>query len=106
MVKSNTPDLTGALVDGIQDAEFRYWINDDLKFELTGSHNRGNKTGGISIIELQHVLQRGSAEENQVNIDTPTWMDNISIADERINCLDLPVASPAAPTVTANTPTQ
>jgi hypothetical protein len=97
MVKSNTPDRTGALVDGIQDAEFRYWINNELKFELTGSSNRGNKTGGISQLELQHVLQRGSAPENQVNHDTPTWMDNIVVADQPIGCPEIPVASPAAP---------
>lgn len=97
MVKSNTPDPTGTLVDGIQDAEFRYWINDDLKFEYTNTHNRGNKTGGISTIELQHVLQRGSLPEFQVDFDTPTWMDNIAVADERLHCPGIPVTNPNPP---------
>jgi len=97
MVKSNTPDPTGALIDGIQDAEFRYWINDDLKFEYTGTHNRGNKTGGVSAIELQHVLQRGTSPANQVDFDTPTWMDNIAVGDQRLHCPGIPVANPSPP---------
>ncbi len=93
MVQSNTP--------GIEDAEFRYWIGDDLKLELTVTDNRGGKTGGISSLELQHVLQRGSSPSNQVDFDTPTWMDNISVSSARIYCPEVSVTSPSAPVLSA-----
>lgn len=78
-VKSNTP--------GRNDAEFAYWIDDDRKFYLTNSFNRGTSTRGITTVELQHVLQTGGSPNP---IDTPTWMDNVVVSDQRIGCGDVP----------------
>jgi hypothetical protein len=78
-VRSNTP--------GRNDAEFAYWIDNDRKFYLTNSFNRGTSTRGITTVELQHVLQTGGAPNT---IDTPTWMDDVVIANERIGCGELP----------------
>ena len=85
-VKSNTP--------GRNDAEFAYWIDGDRKFYLTNSFNRGTSTRGITTVELQHVLQTGGAPNP---IDTPTWMDNVAIANERIGCGNAPTDSQPEP---------
>lgn len=82
MVKSNTP--------GQNNAEFAYWIDDDRKFLYTNTNNRGNSTRGITSVELQHVLQ-----DEPSAVDTPTWMDNVAIADSRIGCV--PDESPKPP---------
>jgi len=89
MVKSNTP--------GVNNAQFTYWIDDSMKFNLTNTNNRGLSTRGIDTVELQHVLQTGGAHNN---IDTPTWMDNVAIADQRIGCDGSPEApKPLPPTL-------
>ncbi len=75
MVKSNT------LLKN--DAEFSYWIDGDLKFNLINSFNR-DIAGGISHIELQHVIQ--DVWDKVRTKDTPTWMDNIAVADQRLGC--------------------
>jgi hypothetical protein len=75
MVKSNTL--------GKKDGQFSYWIDGSLKFDLRDTFNR-DVAGGISHIELQHVIQD---VWNKVRTkDTPTWMDNIAVADQRIGC--------------------
>lgn len=85
-VKSNTP--------GKNDAEFAYWIDGDRKFILSNSFNRGTSTRGITTVELQHVLQTGGAANP---VDTPTWMDNVVIANERIGCANSPSDSKPEP---------
>jgi hypothetical protein len=86
MVKSNTP--------GASDGQLEYWIDDSMKFNLTNTINRGTSTRGITTVELQHVLQTGGAHNP---IDTPTWMDNVVVADQRIGCNDSP--KPMPPTI-------
>ena len=75
MVRSNTPNLS--------DGQLTYWIDDARRFHLSNTSNRGASNRGISHVELQHVLQT-EGESNFV--DTPTWMDNIVISDQRISC--------------------
>lgn len=76
MVKSNTP--------GMNDAEFAYWIGGKRKFYYNNTSNRGTSTKGISHIELQHVIQ--DVWDQERTIDTPTWMDNIVVANEPVGC--------------------
>ena len=75
MVKSNTL--------GKNDAQFSYWIDGDMKFNLVNSFNR-DVAGGISHIELQHVIQ--DVWDKVRTKDTPTWMDNLAVADQRLGC--------------------
>jgi hypothetical protein len=91
MVKSNTP--------GQNNAEFAYWIDGGLKLRYTNTNNRGSSTKGISSIELQHVLQ--DKYNNPSLVDTPTWMDNVVIADTKIGCVSGAVAPkpPMNPTI-------
>lgn len=62
-------------------AEYRYWIDDKLAFELTNTRARTNASAKMRLIELQHVLQ-GAGNP----IDTPTWMSDIVLSTERIGC--------------------
>lgn len=67
-------------------AEYRYWIDDKLAFELTNTKARTDANAKMTTIELQHVLQgAGNA------IDTPTWMGDIVVSTERIGCGDVAV---------------
>lgn len=84
MVKSNTP--------GLNDAEFAYWIGGKRKFYYNNTNNRGTSRKGISHIELQHVVQ-DVWDQPRPN-DTPTWMDNIVVANEPIGCGDSPPNPP------------
>lgn len=93
MVKSNTP--------GQNNAEFAYWIDSGLKFSYTNTNNRGNSTKGITSVEMQHVLQ--DQYDKPSSVDTPTWMDNIAIANAKIGCLtDAAPRPPLNATVTPN----
>ncbi len=95
MVKSNTI--------GKNDAEFSAWIDNNLIFNLTNSFNR-DTAGGISHIELQHVVQ--DVWDKLRTVDTPTWMDNIIVADRPIGCVDTgsPPVAPFTPRVDFNQP--
>lgn len=66
---------------GVDNAEYRYWIDDKLAFELTNTRARTDANARMRLIELQHVLQ-GAGN----SIDTPTWMSDIVLSTERIGC--------------------
>jgi|GEM_PF-2853498 len=69
---------------GASNAEYRYWIDDKLAFELTNTKARTNESAKMRLIELQHVLQ-GAGNP----IDTPTWMSDIVLSTQRIGCGDV-----------------
>lgn len=92
-VKANTP--------GLRDAEYRYWINDELVFELTNTDARSDRTGGMTVAEMQHVYQNLGG--TPTTIDMPTWMSNIVISTSRVGCQEGEMASPpTAPALKIN----
>lgn len=79
-VKSNSKNDDGS--DNM-DAAYHVWLDEEITLEYTGTHNRIGKTGGMHRLELQHVYQSNAA----LTEATPTYMDNIKVATERIGCL-------------------
>lgn len=69
---------------GVNNAEYRYWINDQLAFELVNTKARTDASSKIRLIEMQHVLQWGDGRDHPR--DTPTWMTDIVLSTERIGC--------------------